>query len=462
MNYGRDGVRPSIRDIREIRGYTSSVMSTISLKTSIPGPKSQALLARRKVAVPQGPFNIAPIFVERANGATVTDVDGNVLLDFTGGLGSLNAGHANAKTVAAVKAQAEKFLHTCFHIAQYEPYVALAEKLNAITPGKFPKKTLLVNSGAEAVENAVKIARYFTKRPAVVTFEHGFAGRTLLAMTLTSKVMPYKYGFGPFAPEVYRLPYPYAYRSELDEAGMIAEMLEFFHAHVDPRSVACVWMELVLGEGGFVLAPKGYVQALAKFCKDNGILFIADEIQTGFGRTGKMFATEHYDFEPDLITMAKSLAGGMPISAVTGRADVMDSVHVGGLGGTYGGNPVACAAALATIEEIQERNLPARAQHIGDKLRSRMLHWKKSCPLIGDVRGLGAMMAMELVTDHKSKTPAKQFTLDLVKSCAERGVILIYAGTHSNVIRFLVPLVITDEQLDEGLGAIERELLSSR
>ena len=440
--------------------YTRGGMSAICLKTGIPGPKSQALLARRKAAVPQGPFHIAPIFVERASGATVTDVDGNVLLDFTGGLGSLNAGHANPKVVAAVKTQAEKFLHTCFHIAQYEPYVALAEKLNAITPGSFPKKTLLVNSGAEAVENAVKIARYYTKRPAVVTFEHGFAGRTLLALTLTSKVMPYKYGFGPFAPEVYRLPYPYSYRSELDEAGMIAEMYEFFHAHVDPRQVACVWMELVLGEGGFVVAPKGYVRALATFCRDNGILFIADEIQTGFGRTGKMFAAEHYDFEPDLITLAKSLAGGMPVSAVTGRAEIMDSVHIGGLGGTYGGNPVACAAALATIHDLEERNLPARAEQIGRQLRARMLEWKKASPLIGDVRGLGAMMAMELVTDHQTKTPAKQFTLDLVKGCVERGVILIYAGTHSNVVRFLVPLVITDAELDEGVAVIEKVLLA--
>ena len=435
-------------------------MKTISLKTPIPGPKSRALLSRRKAAVPQGPFNIAPIFVERGDGATVTDVDGNVLLDFSGGLGSLNLGHGNAKVVEAVTKQAQKFLHTCFHITQYEPYVALAEKLNAITPGKFAKKTLLVNSGAEAVENAVKIARYYTKRPAVVTFEHGFAGRTLLTMTLTSKVMPYKFGFGPFAPEVYRLPYPYAYRSELDVDGMIEQMHEFFHVNVDPKQVACVWMELVLGEGGFVVAPPKYVQALAKFCRDNGILFIADEIQTGFARTGKMFAIEHYDFEPDLITMAKSLAGGLPISAVTGRAEIMDSVHVGGLGGTYGGNPVACAAALATIDEMQRLNLPARAEKIGDKLRGKALDWQEKHPLIGDVRGLGAMLAIEFVEDCGTKEPAKEFTVDLVKRCVENGVILIYAGTHSNCLRYLVPLVITDEQLDEGLAVIEGQLLN--
>jgi 4-aminobutyrate aminotransferase/(S)-3-amino-2-methylpropionate transaminase len=435
-------------------------MQMISLKTPIPGPKSQALLARRKAAVPQGPFNIAPIFVERGEGATVIDVDGNVFLDFSGGLGSLNAGHANPKVVEAVTAQARKYLHTCFHIAQYEPYVALAEKLNAITPGKFVKKTLLLNSGAEAIENAVKIARYYTKRSAVIGFEHGFTGRTLLTMTLTSKVMPYKFGFGPFAPEVYRLPYPYTYRSELDENGMIEQMHEFFHTHVDPKQVACVVMELILGEGGFVVAPKAYVQALAKFCKENGILFVADEIQSGFARTGRMFAAEHYDFEPELITMAKSLAGGMPLSAVTGRAEIMDSVHVGGLGGTYGGNPVACAAALATIGEMERMNLPARAEKIGEILRNRALAWQKKHPLIGDVRGLGAMVAIEFVKDRQTKEPAKEFTVKLVQSCVENGVILIYAGTHSNALRYLVPLIITDEQLDEGLDVIEKQLFA--
>lgn len=437
-------------------------MGIISLKTSIPGPKSQALLARRKAAVPQGPFNIAPIFIERGDGATITDVDGNVLLDFSGGLGSLNLGHGNAKVVEAVTQQAQKFLHTCFHIAQYEPYIALAEKLNAITPGSFTKKTLLVNSGAEAVENAVKITRYYTKRPAVVGFEHGFAGRTLLAMSLTSKVMPYKFGFGPLAPEIYRLPYPYEYRSELDVDGMIAQMHEFFQTHVDPKEVACVVMELVLGEGGFVVAPQKYVQALAEFCKDNGILFVADEIQTGFARTGKMFATEHYNFEPDLITMAKSLAGGLPVSAVTGRAEVMDSVHVGGLGGTYGGNPLACATAMATIVEMQRLKLPARAVEIGEKLRGKALEWQKNNPTIGDVRGLGAMVAIKFVKDRRTKEPAKEFTVDLVKRCVENGVILIYAGTHSNCLRYLVPLVITDEQLDEGLAVIEKQLFNRK
>jgi 4-aminobutyrate aminotransferase/(S)-3-amino-2-methylpropionate transaminase len=438
-------------------------MSSIRLNTALPGPRSQALMKRRIAAVPPGPFHVSPVFVERANGATVTDVDGNVLLDFAGGLGCLNAGYGNPAVVEAARRQAEKVLHTCFHVALYEPYVALAEKLNAITPGAFPKKTLLVNSGAEAVENAVKIARYFTGRPAVVTFEHGFAGRTLLAMTLTSKVMPYKFGFGPFAPEVYRLPYPYFYRSGLDDEEAfvdraIAEMRAFFHTHVDPKQVACVWMELVTGEGGFIVAPRRYVEALAGFCREHGILLIIDEIQTGFARTGTMFAAEQYGIEPDLITLAKSLASGLPISAVTGRAEVMDKVHVGGLGGTYGGNPVACAAALATIGFIEDRKLWERARSIGDRLRRRLTGWQEKHGFIGEVRGLGAMMAMEIVKDRAGRVPDKDRAGAIARNSGERGVILITAGTHGNVIRFLVPLVITDDELDEGLNVIESQL----
>lgn len=433
-------------------------MTAIRLRTSIPGPKSQALLERRQAAVARGPFHVAPIFIERAEGATVTDVDGNVLLDFTGGLGSLNVGYSNRKVIEAVIDQARRFLHTCFHVSMYEPYIALAEKLNAITPGRFAKKTLLVNSGAEAVENAVKIARHHTKRPAVVGFEHGFAGRTLLAMSLTSKVMPYKRGFGPFAPEVYRMPFPYEYRDGVDTDGCIEQMHEFFYTHVDPSQVACVVMELVTGEGGFIVAPKRYVQALVTFCAEHGIVFVADEIQTGFARTGRLFASEHYEIEPDLITMAKSLGSGMPISAVTGRAEIMDSAHVGGLGGTYGGNPVACAAALAAIGQIGELQLCERARAIGERLRSRMLEWQSRHETIGDVRGLGAMMAMELVKHRRSREPAKEFTAALVKRCVENGVIVISAGTHGNVLRFLVPLVVTDDQLDEGLDVIERVL----
>jgi 4-aminobutyrate aminotransferase/(S)-3-amino-2-methylpropionate transaminase len=437
--------------------------TTIRLKTAIPGPNSRALLQRRRAAVPQGPFHVAPIFVERAAGATVTDVDGNVLLDFTGGLGTLNVGHTNRRVVEAVTAQAQRFLHTCFHIAMYEPYVALAEKLNAITPGDFPKMTLLLNSGAEAVENAVKIARHHTRRPAVVGFEHGFAGRTLLAMTLTSKVMPYKSGFGPFAPEVYRLPYPYFYRSGFDDEERftdfaIEQMREFFHTHVDPAQTACVVIELVTGEGGFIVAPKRYVQALAEFCRSHGILLVADEIQTGFARTGRMFACEHYGIEPDLLTTAKSLAGGLPLSAVTGRAGIMDGVHVGGLGGTYAGNPLACVAALAVIREIEESGLVERARLIGERLRQRLESWRQQIQAVGDVRGLGAMMAVELVSERRAKTPAKELLTQVAGRCCANGVIIIQAGTHGNVLRFLLPLVITDDQLAEGLDVIEAAL----
>ena len=427
-------------------------MPTIRLNTEIPGPASCTLMERRSHAIPRGVYSASPVFIRHAEGAVLEDVDGNRYIDLAGGIGTINVGHRNPRVLAGLRRQLDAFLHLCFSVTGYESYVQLAEKLNAITPGHFAKKTFFVNSGAEAVENAVKIARYYTKRPGVVCFEHAFSGRTLLAMSLTSKVMPYKFGFGPMAPEIYRVPYPYEYRSE----G--ADFHEFFHTHVDPKQVACVVMELVLGEGGFVVAPKGYVEALAKFCRDNGILFIADEIQSGFARTGKMFAAEHYDFEPDLITTAKSLAGGMPVSAVTGRAEIMDSVHVGGLGGTYGGNPLACVAALATIEEMERLNLPARAQKIGEKLRGRALEWQKEHLMVGDVRGLGAMVAIEFVKDRKTKEPAKEFNVALVKRCVEHGVILIYAGTHSNVLRYLVPLVITDAQLDEGLDVIEHQL----
>jgi 4-aminobutyrate aminotransferase/(S)-3-amino-2-methylpropionate transaminase len=434
-------------------------MKTIALKTAIPGPVSQQLMLRRKSAVAQGPFHVTPIFLSHAEGAAVTDVDGNVLLDFSGGLGTLNVGHNNPAVVDAVRAQAGRLIHSCFHVTLYEPYVALAEKLNAITPGSFPKKTILVNSGAEAVENAVKIARGHTKRTAVVGFEHGFAGRTYMAMSLTSKVAPYKTGFGPFVPEVYRLPFPYTYRSELDEAGMIVQMREFFHTHVDPKQVACVVMELVTGEGGFIVAPAGYVRALVSFCRENGILFVADEIQSGFGRTGRMFASEHYGIEPDLVTMAKSLAGGMPLAAVTGRAEIMDSIQVGGVGGTYGGNPVACAAALAVIDQIEKQDLLARARRMGQTLQVRLESWLSRHPILGEVRGLGAMMAMELVNDRATKEPAKELTMKLVRGCYENGVIVLYAGTHSNIVRFLVPLVISDNQLDEGLSVIDSQLM---
>lgn len=422
-------------------------------------------MARRKAAVSDSPFMVTPIFAERGQGAALTDVDGNTFLDFAGGIGTINAGHAHPKVVAAIKAQSEKLLHTCFNVAQYEPYIALAEKLNAIVPTRVPRKTVLFNSGAEAVENAVKIARRVTGRAGVLTFEHGFAGRTYLAMTLTSKAAPYKSGFGPFVPEVYRLPYPYFYRYAMDGENeeefadrMLAEVKEFFCTHVDPKQVACIWMELVTGEGGFIVAPKRYVQGLRKLCDEHGIVLIVDEIQTGFCRTGKMFATEHYGIEPDLITLAKSIAGGLPLSAVVGRADLLDGVHVGGLGGTFGGNPVACAAALAAIDVYEKEKIADHAEALGRQLFQRLEKWFKKFPTIGTFRGLGPMRGVEFVKDRISKEPNKEFLAALSRRCYENGVILISSGTHGNVLRFLFPLVIAPEQLDEGLDVIERQL----
>jgi 4-aminobutyrate aminotransferase/(S)-3-amino-2-methylpropionate transaminase len=345
----------------------------------------------------------------------------------------------------------------------------LAERLNQLTPGTHPKRTFLLNSGAEAVENAVKVARHFTGRPAIVCFEHGFHGRTNLAMALTSKVMPYKKGFGPFAPEVYRIPFPYCYRcGEVGSPGggeggrcclASRERLEqMFASVVDPGSVAAIIIELELGEGGFVPAPREYVRALADFARDHGILIIADEIQTGFGRTGKLFASDHYGLVPDVITTAKSLAGGLPLAAVTGRADVMEAPQVGGLGGTYGGNPLACVAALAVIDAMESEGIPARAAQVGERIRSRFCQWATRYPTIGDVRGLGAMIGMELVTDRGTKEPNKALTGRLLTAALERGLILLSSGTYGNVIRVLAPLTSPDDVLDEGLDVLEQAL----
>lgn len=433
---------------------------SIVLKTAIPGPVSAALSERRIQSVPRGIAHWTPIFLARAQGALVEDVDGNRLLDFAGGIGTLNVGHANPNVVSAATRQLALMTHAAFSVAMYEGYVALAEKLNRITPGVFPKKTLLVNSGAEAVENAVKIARHFTGRDAVVVFEHAFHGRTLLTMSMTSKVRPYKFGFGPFAPEIYRLPYPSPYRSPLaaDRASDASGLEEFFSVHVAAEKVACVVLELVLGEGGFLVAPPDFVSTLERFCRDHGILLVIDEIQTGFGRTGRMFACEHYGIAPDLITMAKSLGGGLPIAAVTGRAEIMDGPQVGGLGGTYAGNPVACAAALASIEFLERDRLAERAETIGRKIHERFLRLSDRFLFIGDVRGLGAMQAMELVKDRATKEPDKQRTNRVIQKAYENGLILISAGTHGNVIRTLMPLVITDDQLQEGLDVLEYAL----
>jgi len=434
---------------------------SIVLRTAVPGPASAALGERRTRSVPRGIAHWTPIFVARAEGALVEDVDGNRFLDFAGGIGTLNVGHANPDVVRAAAEQVARLTHTGFSVALYEGYVALAEKLNRITPGAFPKKTLLANSGAEAIENAVKIARHFTGREAAVVFEHAFHGRTLLTMSMTSKVRPYKLGFGPFAPEIYRLPYPVVSRdpsagAHATDASAVLE--EFFTVHVAAEKVACVVLELVLGEGGFLAASPDFVRALEGFCREHGILLVIDEIQTGFARTGRMFACEHYGIAPDLITMAKSLGGGLPIAAVTGRAEIMDGPHVGGLGGTYGGNPVACAAALASIEFLESHRLADRAEAIGRTVHERFLRLAGRFPFIGDVRGLGAMQAMELVRDRATQEPDKERTNHVIQKAYENGLILISAGTHGNVIRTLMPLVITDDQLREGLDVLEHAL----
>ena len=449
----------------------------IHLRTEIPGPASRLLAARRAAAVPRGVPAVTPIAVVHAEGAVLTDADGNRFIDFAGGIGVVNTGHRHAGVVGAVREQLDRYAHLCFPVSTYEPYVELAERLNHLTPGDHEKRTFLVNSGAEAVENAVKVARFFTGRQAVVCFEHGFHGRTNLAMALTSKVMPYKKGFGPFAPEVYRIPYPYCYRCEKAERPApssskartgarpdrccMAEIEYFerlFAATVDPESVAAIVMELELGEGGFVPAPVEYVRALADFARKHGILFVADEIQTGFGRTGAMFACEHYGLIPDIITTAKSLAGGLPLAAVTGRADVMEAAHPGGLGGTYGGNPLACVAALAVLDAMDRERIPERARRAGERIAARFRSWAECNPCIGDVRGLGAMVGMELVSDPVSRTPDKALTARLIAGALQRGLILLSSGTYGNVVRVLAPLTIEDEVLDEGLAAMEEAL----
>ena len=435
----------------------------IRLLTEIPGPRSRELMARREAAVARGVGYSVPLFVASAAGALVTDVDGNALIDFAGGIGTLNAGHCHPAVVAAAREQLGRLMHTCFTVAHYEPYVAVAEALQRLTPGSFPKKTLLTNSGAEAVENAVKIARHATGRGGVLVFEHGFHGRTLLTMTLTSKADPYKLGFGPFAPEVYRFPYPYEYRRQAPstEAAYEAELREFLATHAAPGEIACAVLELVTGEGGFIVAPPAFVRALARVCRQHGILLVIDEIQTGFGRTGTLFACAQHGLEPDLLVLAKSLAGGLPLAAVVGRAEVMDHPQVGGLGGTFGGNPVACAAALAVLEVFEREGLAARGAALGRRVEARLAGFAARFPFIGEARGLGAMRALELVKDRAGKEPDKARTSAVLRQAYERGLLLLSAGTHGNVVRTLMPLVISDEQLDEGLDVLEAALAAA-
>jgi 4-aminobutyrate aminotransferase/(S)-3-amino-2-methylpropionate transaminase len=431
---------------------------------NIPGNGSQALHERRMKAVPQGPYHVTPIYVKEARGALVTDVDGNTLIDFAGGIGIQNVGHCHPKVLKAVHEQVDQSIHTCFHVFPYESYISLAEKLNEKTPGDFEKKTMFVNSGAEAVENAIKIARAATGRKAVLSFSRAYHGRTLMTMSLTSKVKPYKFGFGPFAPETYKIPYPYYYHApegvtpeELD-AQLLSQIEDMFLGEVTAEDVAAIIMEPVQGEGGFIVPSANFVKGIREICNKYGILLIADEIQTGYARTGKLFAMEHYGVAADLMTSSKSIAAGLPLSSVTGRAELMDAPGAGQLGGTFAGSPVACAAGLAVLEVIEEENLCQRAQEIGDKMIARFKEMQQKYELIGDVRGLGAMVAMEMVTDRQTKAPATAAVAEIVKDTWKNGLVSLSAGLNSNVLRFLPPLVVTDEQLEKGLDILEASI----
>jgi 4-aminobutyrate aminotransferase/(S)-3-amino-2-methylpropionate transaminase len=393
-----------------------------------------------------------PVVVEEAHGSTVTDVDGNTFIDFTGGVGVLNVGHTHPRVVEAVQEQAAKFIHTDFTIVPYEVYVTLAERLLAVAPFATPAKAAFFNAGTEAVENAVKFARAYTRRPAVIAFEGAFHGRTLLSLSLTSKTHPYKAGLGPFSPEVYRVPFPYEYRG-VDADAALAAIKQAFLTLVAPETVAAIIFEPVLGEGGFVPAPPAFVEGLRAICDREGIVMVADEVQTGFGRTGRMFAMEHFGVEPDLMTVAKSIAAGLPLSGVLGKAAIMDAPVDGGVGGTYVGNPVAQAAALAVLDIFEEEQLVDRGRRVGEAIRGRMLEWQERYPAIGDVRGLGAMLAIELVEDRTTKAPSPGLATRITAEAANRGLLLLKAGVHGNCIRVLCPLVITDQELDEALGA---------
>src|ERR1700723_2281442 len=439
-------------------------MSTIQLRTSIPGPRSQALMKRRDAAVVKGAFHATPVFVSRAEGAVVEDVDGNRLIDFAGGIGCLNTGHRAPTVVDAIRRQLDRFLHTSFNVLPYESYITVCEKLNALVPGIGPKKTILVNTGAEAVENAIKIARFYTKRTGIISFEDAFHGRTYMAMATTSKTHPYKAGFAPFPAEVYRIPYAYCFRCSYSmtypscDVHCARHIEDTFKRVVAAESVAAVIVEPILGEGGFVTPPAEFYPTLGAICRKYGILLIADEVQTGFARTGSMFACEQLGLEPDLVTMAKSLSGGLPLGAVTGGGEIMDAPGVGQLGGTFAGNPAACEAALAVLEIIDKENLCARANVLGERFRKRVAKWQSRWELVGDVRGLGAMQALELVRSKSTRQPADTETTQVSQYCYEHGLVTITAGSYSNVIRLLMPLVITDGQMDEGMDVLESAL----
>ena len=436
---------------------------TRHLATAIPGPKSQELIARRKEAVSAGLGMAIPAIIERGEGAILQDVDGNRIIDLGAGIGVVNVGNAAPRVVARVVEAVQAFTHTNFTTAPYMGYIEVCEALNRLTPGTHKKKSILQNSGAEAVENAIKIARHATKRPAIIVFEHAYHGRTNLTMALTAKNVPYKEGFGPFANEIYRMPMPYPFHYEGNLATMAQDYLDIVTSKIEKEvgahNVAAILIEPIQGEGGFIVPPKGFLPGLSKFASEHGIVFIADEVQTGFARTGNMFACEDEGVVPDMIVTAKGIAGGLPLAAVTARAEIMDSSHVGGLGGTYGGNPIACAAALGAIETIEEEKLVERAQHIGKILNESLTALAKKYPIIGEVRGRGAMQAIELV-EAGTKNPNPAAMAAVIKYCQSKGVLILTAGTYANVIRFLPPIVISDELLKDALAVLEEGFAS--
>ena len=433
---------------------------TILLRTEIPGPRSREIVERMRRVVASPLAVTFPVVADSARGATLTDVDSNTFIDFAGGVGCLNVGHSHPEVVAAAQEQLERFSHTDFTIVPYEVYVSLAERLADLAPISGPVKAAFFNAGTEAVENAVKFARLATKRPAVIAFEGGFHGRTYLSLSLTSKVRPYKEGLGPFAPEIYRLPFPNEYR-RVSVADALDALERALVMQVAPESVAAIVVEPVQGEGGFVVAPPEFMAGLRRVCDKHGIVLVADEVQTGFARTGRFFACEHFDVEPDLICIAKSIAMGLPLSGVLGRAGLMDAGHVGAVGGTYVGNPVAQAAALAVLDVIDEESLVERSAQLGETIRGRMLGWQERWPAIGDVRGLGSMLAIEFVSDPSSRAPAPELAHAVVDAALARGLLLITCGVYGNCIRVLVPLVVSDAELDEALGAWEEALAAS-
>ncbi|NPV69490.1 MAG: 4-aminobutyrate--2-oxoglutarate transaminase [Firmicutes bacterium] len=434
----------------------------INLKTQIPGPKSQAWVERKGKAVCEAFSLNVPIMIDRAHGAILTDIDGNQFIDLTGGIGCLNVGHCQPEVVEAVKEQVSRFFHTDFTVVPYPSFIELAEKICKLVPGDYPKKATFFNSGAEAVENACKIAKYYTGRHAFVAFEGAFHGRTLMAMSLTSKIMPYKHGMGPFAPEVYRIPFAYCYRCPVNleypscDIACAKALERAFVTMVDPATTAAVVGEPVLGEGGFVVPPKEFYQRIRETCNKHGVLLILDEVQTGIGRTGKVFAHEHYGITADLVTIAKSMAGGVPISGVIGRAEVMDAPHDSAIGGTYVGNPIGCVAALKVLDVIEKLDLCGSSLRQGKIISDRFNQWKKDFKVVGDVRGLGAMVGVEFVRDRKTKEPAPKETAAIKDLAFKNGVLVLKAGVYGNVLRMLAPLVITDEQLNEALDVMER------